>query len=78
VDDLPVLYAPDSGVRITGTFRPPAKTTYKRYDEAEEIQYTPEEAVSEGIKMIHALEESLTKFSINELRREVWDREIKR
>ncbi|RXW22795.1 hypothetical protein EST38_g3042 [Candolleomyces aberdarensis] len=76
VDDPPVRYAPDSDIRVTGTFHPPAKATYKRYNNAKEIIYEPEEALREGMKMVHTLEESLIKLSINKLRREVWEREI--
>ncbi|KAJ2929967.1 hypothetical protein H1R20_g7128, partial [Candolleomyces eurysporus] len=76
VDDPPVHYAPDSDIRVTGTFQPPAKATYKRYNNAKEIEYEPEEALREGMKMVNTLEESLVKLSINKLRREVWEREI--
>lgn len=68
----------DEDITGAGAFHPPPVAKYTTYQAAREINYDPEDAIQEGIKMISTLEESLSKMTIgNKLREQVWDRELK-
>ncbi|EMD41072.1 hypothetical protein CERSUDRAFT_63001 [Gelatoporia subvermispora B] len=50
---------------------------YKLYRFAEEIDYLPEEALKEGLKMVRAIKTNVKKIDMgSKLRRDVWEREI--
>lgn len=54
-----------------------APPLYKEYTSAEEIQYTPESALKEGVKMIQTLKSRMKLMKLgSKLREEVWAREI--
>ncbi|EPQ59276.1 hypothetical protein GLOTRDRAFT_136192 [Gloeophyllum trabeum ATCC 11539] len=55
----------------------PAPSTYKVFETADEIPYTPEDALSEGTKMVKAMEAEIKKINLgSKLRKDVWLREI--
>lgn len=52
---------------------------FEEHKSAEEIAYSPEAAVKEGIKMIQTLETRMRNLKLgSKLREEVWAREISR
>lgn len=48
------------------------------YESAEDIDYLPEDALEEGLKMVKAIKSCVKKIDKSKLRREVWEREIER
>lgn len=55
-----------------------SQTLYKMYESAEDIDYLPEDALEEGLKMVKAIKSCVKKIDKSKLRREVWEREIER
>lgn len=56
-----------------------SKTSYDIYSKPEDIEYTPENALKNGLGMVNTMEAALEKLELgSELRKEVWLREIER
>ena len=54
-------------------------TLYQLYDSADDIPYTPENALGEGLGMVKTLKAAIDKLELgSKLRKEVWLREIDR
>jgi hypothetical protein len=71
----------ESKPEIKPDFRVPSppREYYTTYCSADEINYTPEAALAEGIQMARTLEDHLRELDLGtELRRTVWSRDIER
>ncbi|EAU84723.2 hypothetical protein CC1G_00242 [Coprinopsis cinerea okayama7 len=67
--DVPMMEAP--------RYESPEKVKYTVYKNVTDIAYTPEGALSEGLKMIESLQERINKLVLgSKMRQEVWKREI--
>lgn len=57
----------------------PNQTLYTVYGVVDDIPYTPENALKEGLEMINTVKNSLKRLKLgSKLREEVWSREIER
>ena len=53
------------------------EAVYRQYKSADEIEYTPERALQEGIAMVQDLGEHLKRLDVgSKLRKEVWAKEV--
>ena len=58
---------------------PPKPSYFKIYGSADEISFTPEDALKEGVGMVKAIKNSLKQLQLgSKLRHEVWQREIEK
>ncbi|KAI9063349.1 hypothetical protein FKP32DRAFT_1592405 [Trametes sanguinea] len=55
-----------------------ARTSFRKYERVEDLQYAPEEALKEGLAMVKTLKLSLKSLDVgSKMRQEVWMNEIK-
>jgi hypothetical protein len=55
----------------------PKEPNYKLYKSADDIEYTPENALTEGVSMVKDVSNSLKKIELgSKLRKDVWMKEI--
>ena len=55
----------------------PKEPDYKLYDTVNDINYTPENALTEGVAMVRDISSSLKSIELgSKLRKEVWMKEI--
>ncbi|KAH9951114.1 hypothetical protein B0H21DRAFT_353427 [Amylocystis lapponica] len=65
--------------RSTATHPRQMEIKHKIYRSSQEIIYTPEDALTQGVSIVKAIEESIARLHItNVLRRKVWEHEIQR
>ena len=75
VDDVQDVIAPATGASSAAELLNP---TYTIYQSATDIEYTPEHALHQGLKMVNKLALSLKGIELGARRQEVWVREIAR
>ncbi|RXW25223.1 hypothetical protein EST38_g555 [Candolleomyces aberdarensis] len=62
---------------VTGAFNPPKAPQHAVYQSTAEINYAPEHALGEGLKMVNTVEEGLKTLVFgSKMRQDVWKREI--
>lgn len=62
---------------FTSQYIAPAPPLFKEYKTVDEIEYTPENALSEGTKIIQTLKSRISLMNLgSKLRQEVWARDI--
>ncbi|OCH93605.1 hypothetical protein OBBRIDRAFT_832536 [Obba rivulosa] len=75
-DDLRASTPPTSGRASRPQVVEPA-ALYKLYKFADDIDYLPEDALKEGLKMVKVIKANVNKIDMgSKLRRDVWEREI--